>query len=574
MKRSVLVLGDDLRSFLSVARSLGEKGIAVDCCSLDHGAPALRSRYLRIQYRFPPYGLDPKAWIRKFISILEKNQYDLVIPTSDVFILPLVAHAELLAGHNIALPTAAMFTFFYDKRQTRRLAEQVGVPISRGRGLTGLDTAESLVSRFGLPLIIKPRRSFDLGVLDNRNQVFKPKTPGDARQVLSRIKNRDAYIVEQYFDGIGVGVSVLADHGEVLLAFQHQRVNEPPDGGGSSYRMSVPLDPVLLDRVQALCRATALTGVTMFEFKKNMVTGASVLIEVNARFWGSLPLAVWSGVDFPWHLFRLMTARKRPGRSPYKTGRYGRNLTADLYYLSMMLGTSRSGYDRVHALAGFVSGLANLALGREKVDAFSFRDPMPFILEAENIAAQVFRKVFRKLPYHGAAASYIEKKRMRQALEKNASQPLTLVVICSGNICRSPFGGYLLEKRLKRTGHGVHVLSCGLIPREGRPCPDHAVSAAAAYDIDMVAHRSVWATDAVLEEAGLVFVFDEINQEQLKARGLNLEHKTIQLGTLIGRASIPDPYGGSLDHFKETYVRIARGMDVVEQLAGEYRGNA
>ena len=75
--------------------------------------------------------------------------------------------------------------------------------------------------------------------------------------------------------------------GEVLLAFQHVRLHEPPRGGGSSYRMSTALTPELLDASVRLLKSVDYTGVAMVEFKVDPKTGRWALMEVNGRFWGS-----------------------------------------------------------------------------------------------------------------------------------------------------------------------------------------------------------------------------------------------------------------------------------------------
>ncbi len=41
-------------------------------------------------------------------------------------------------------------------------------------------------------------------------------------------------------------------------------------------------------------------GVAMVEFKKDAKSGEYKLIEINPKFWGSLGLAIASGVDFPY----------------------------------------------------------------------------------------------------------------------------------------------------------------------------------------------------------------------------------------------------------------------------------
>jgi predicted ATP-grasp superfamily ATP-dependent carboligase len=94
------------------------------------------------------------------------------------------------------------------------------------------------------------------------------------------------------------------DRGKPLAAFQHRRVREVPiTGGASSYRDSVPLDPVLLDHAVRLLGALDWTGLAMVEFKAG--DGRLALMEVNGRIWGSLPLAVKAGMDFPGRLVDL-----------------------------------------------------------------------------------------------------------------------------------------------------------------------------------------------------------------------------------------------------------------------------
>src|SRR5690606_38589075 len=107
---------------------------------------------------------------------------------------------------------------------------------------------------------------------------------------LTALENWGGALVQENFTGSGVGVELLAYQGEVLVAFQHVRVHEPLEGGGSSYRRSAALHPQLLAASKALMKALDYTGVAMVEFKFNFNTGDWVFIEINGRFWGSLPL--------------------------------------------------------------------------------------------------------------------------------------------------------------------------------------------------------------------------------------------------------------------------------------------
>ena len=60
--------------------------------------------------------------------------------------------------------------------------------------------------------------------------------------VLVSLTDRSRYLVESYFEGSGVGVSVLAHEGEILQIFQHRRLREGK-GGNSSYRISETVNP-------------------------------------------------------------------------------------------------------------------------------------------------------------------------------------------------------------------------------------------------------------------------------------------------------------------------------------------
>ena len=70
----------------------------------------------------------------------------------------------------------------------------------------------------------------------------------------------------------------------------------------------------------------------MFEFKEDPATQQWILLEVNARFWGSLPLAIAAGVDFPKQLFNLTVRGAIQPQPPYRFGVYSRSLGDDYWY--------------------------------------------------------------------------------------------------------------------------------------------------------------------------------------------------------------------------------------------------
>ena len=54
----------------------------------------------------------------------------------------------------------------------------------------------------------------------------------------------------------------------------------------------------LMERSEALLRAIGWEGPAMVEYRYDEATGAAVLMEINGRLWGSLPLAGHAGAEF------------------------------------------------------------------------------------------------------------------------------------------------------------------------------------------------------------------------------------------------------------------------------------
>jgi predicted ATP-grasp superfamily ATP-dependent carboligase len=323
----VLVLGDDTRSFLAIVRSLGRQGITVHAAPANFRSPALRSRYIAAIHDLPPWMGDGARWLAAIEALLRATRFDLVIPCDETAMLPLQRHrAQLAPLARLAIADDREIAVLFDKHETRELARQAGVPVAAGRLLRPNDTAEGLIAELGTPVVLKPRKSYSLKTLAARGKVQVAGEIGKLQRLMSQSHPQET-VVEQFFPGQGLGVSVLASRGRILQAFEHHRVHET--AGASYYRVSAPLTPDLAHACEAIMAALSYSGLAMFEFKRNL-KGDWVLLEVNARPWGSMPLPVALGVDFPYRWYRLLTAGEETPPVSYRSGVYGRNLLRDL----------------------------------------------------------------------------------------------------------------------------------------------------------------------------------------------------------------------------------------------------
>jgi predicted ATP-grasp superfamily ATP-dependent carboligase len=129
-------------------------------------------------------------------------------------------------------------------------------------------------------------------------------------------------------------------------------------------------------------------GVAMVEFKVAK-DGTPYLMEINTRFWGSLQLAVDSGVDFPWLLYQLACGEQPDPVRSYKKGRRLRWLLGDLDSLYLTL-RDREQYtvaDKLRAVMQFMT--PSPFRTRHEVNRWS--DPRPGWRELIDYTRDLFR---------------------------------------------------------------------------------------------------------------------------------------------------------------------------------------
>jgi protein-tyrosine phosphatase len=160
------------------------------------------------------------------------------------------------------------------------------------------------------------------------------------------------------------------------------------------------------------------------------------------------------------------------------------------------------------------------------------------------------------------------RRRMREMLRRRPP-PATLLVVCHGNVCRSPFAAALLRPSLSRKG--VRVDSAGFVG-PGRRSPLEAVTAAARYGVDLSTHRSTVLTVDRVRPASIIVVTDPAQGREIRARFGRAEDDVVVLGDFdpqpIDSRKIRDPVNQPLEVFEETYARIERCIRELERAIG------
>jgi len=152
---------------------------------------------------------------------------------------------------------------------------------------------------------------------------------------------------------------------------------KPPTGGVSVLSESIRADEKQLNTAKKILDSVSWHGVAMVEFKVTEA-GEPYIIEVNPRFWGSLQLAIDSGVDFPYLLHEATMGRACPAVISYREGQKLRWLLGDLDRLYLVLkGRQYTWLEKFKEIVRFMLPFAP----RRRYEVNRFGDFRPFLAE-------------------------------------------------------------------------------------------------------------------------------------------------------------------------------------------------
>ena len=139
----------------------------------------------------------------------------------------------------------------------------------------------------------------------------------------------------------------------------------------------------------------------------------------------------------------------------------------------------------------------------------------------------------------------------------------TVLVVCAGNICRSPTAEYLLKDKLANSG--IKVSSAGLTAIVGRSAEQTAAKIAMSNNIDMSAHKGLQLTKSLVAENDLILVMEQRHLTDLLGQYPHARGKTFLLGKWLNDTEISDPYRQSQEAFEHVYQLIDKACSAWTQ---------
>lgn len=329
--KKVLVTDAQTRLALYAIRSLGEKGHLVHGLVDRRFNPRLgfgtNSKYLQKLLVWDT-AERPEEEQAKELAELARG-YDVLLPINTLTIMLVAGHSQLFQDVGIFLPDFDKIAFIQNKANLCKHAAKLGIPIPRTYFPKNTQDLRGLIQRIQFPVYLKRCEEKEYGPRERYRLAASPEQL--LAGYLDLTKKHEELILQEKIEGKIIGYFGFFDENSKEIAwFNHRRIRQYPYEGGPSSYCESHYSALATSYGRRLLQSLNWKGLAMVEFVMGESEKELKLLEVNPRLWGSTPLAINAGVDFPYIWFQKSLGLPVKKIPDYRTGIRVRFLPKDL----------------------------------------------------------------------------------------------------------------------------------------------------------------------------------------------------------------------------------------------------
>jgi protein-tyrosine-phosphatase len=586
----IVVTDCETSAGLACIRDLGLAGFDVYATGRLANSPAARSKFTKKHRLLPCPWIEPRAAHDSLIGFAYEVRADAILPVSEASIAATLRWSELIPNELLLMrANTEVLDVALSKLKTFERAVSLKLPTAHG---WIVDSSELPVdpTEADFPMVIRTDNRWHRSGAYQKGQSWIVTSRSELWSLHRELRSMgQKYLMQKWVAGQGHGAFLLMDNGQVQISQTHERLAEIPWTGGVSARRRISYDEKLLRSACEFLQGLSLNGIAMVEYRRTNIDQklvknetSSVLIELNARPWGSLALALHAGLPFiaQWakqkglrgSAIHHRSTKSRPLPSDCK--RVGTTLYPGeiLYIKSILQSWRRSQLNIPQAASHIFSSIKTILSIKTRYDYLWFRDPLPCIAQFK-ILASLFPKIFTN-PFLSLLDLIFDRVRRLQintikerqeriffrsrnsTFEIDSDAPQRILIVCFGNRCRSPFAEKILNSYRIR---GIEIVSRGLEVTE-RDVPERFLGVFRDSGINPENHRAEQLTLADLKSSDLVITMEKKHGRYIGMHfGYQFLGKILLLSEIVDtndNSEIEDPFNLNPSEAREIFAKI------------------
>lgn len=377
---------------LGAVRSLCWAGIRTVAVVADRQQATYWSRYAVKRVVAP--GVDLDEGVREILERLDVGPA-VVIPTSDRYAALLVKYRDSLPSrYTLSIASPELVTMLNDKALETRRIEEIGVPMPRTvQDLP--DDPDELISRLGLPMIMKPTTAMNVERLRIKAMPLKDRAAVASFYETYR-SELGSFLAQELIAGEGPTQWVCNcafDTSHTLVdAVIHRKLSTSPPQYGVTCHGRVERNDEIVALSQQIGRELGYIGPGMFDFKYDEVTGTYKYLELNPRIGMCNAMCTHGGVNIAADAYRIALGWpvEANGLAP-KPGIEYYNAYGELY------SRLHSGPRTWRSLVGGALDVLRVLIRRPVCPYWSWRDPAPALVWSQRLGRGMLATRARRL---------------------------------------------------------------------------------------------------------------------------------------------------------------------------------